>query len=104
MAVIIQNNIVCLDKVDGHSSGKCVGQNLVFPDNENVRCMGRAGHMVIEHFLKCHQIIGQNFIGGIERNCLGQIFRLGRHRFKQASAVTMGNQQRDEQSTPDNQA
>jgi hypothetical protein len=27
--------------------------------------------MVIEHFLEGDQVIGQDFIGGIEGNCLG---------------------------------
>jgi len=52
--------------------------------------------MVIQHFLKGNQVIGQDFISGIERNGLGHIFGLSRHRRKQAAAVSMGNQQRNE--------
>ncbi len=77
LAVFIEDDTIGAYQFDGYSLAKCVCQNLIFFYDKDIGCVWRASHMVIKHFLKRHQIIGQNLIGSIERDSLGHIFSLG---------------------------
>ncbi len=76
MGIIFQDGIIGAQQLDWDPMGKSVRQHLVVLDDENIGCMWITRYMVIEHFLESNQVVGQNFIGGIERNRLSDILGL----------------------------
>ena len=56
---------------------------------------------MVQHFLKCDQIIDQDLFSRFKGNRVCHIFCLSDHCLEQTAAVTLSNDQRDEQTASD---
>jgi hypothetical protein len=70
-----------------------VGQNFIASLNEKIPDSAVTAQLMLDQFLKPHQIIDQDPVGRFQGDGLSQAFSLGAHCLQQASLLPLAGQQ-----------
>jgi hypothetical protein len=75
-----------------------MGENPAVFDNKKIGNIGIAAHPVIEQILEADQIIDKNFIGGIQRQVVRNIFGPNGGKLGKRGTVTVSDDLRNNQA------
>jgi len=99
--MVIIGGRVGIDKINRNPFGKGMGENPIFFDNKKIGNIGIAAHPVIKQILEAHQIIDENFIGGIQCQVVRNIFALSGGKLGKRGTVPVGDDLRNHQTAWD---